>query len=268
LNRIPDNPGNVPNPQFFSRVAPGASPLSSANKECLGYLLGTIAATNQFQNLSLPWRQGGKDTGEATNDKPVTIKRVLDQPKEDVQIDLVKDQYTPVHRTITFVRGQQLPFWAALTPKEVPGHNEGTVPNNPIPPFKYLWNSMAVDTTLAAFSLSRDGKVKATVDNHNTIRIWDTALEQLKKQFSADGEVLDLSVAPDGQTVAVGYDNGEARIFNTSTGQAIKTWKADAKRVTAVSFLPDGTKLAISGDDKIIRLWDLKTSTAQEILGA
>jgi WD40 repeat protein len=107
-------------------------------------------------------------------------------------------------------------------------------------------------------SFSPDSKKIATVSLDKTIKIWDTTtkeeLEILENLPDINGS-YSVDFAPNGtQLAVVGYQDGSVKVWdlNTKTAKVIGNHK---KSATFVRFSHDGSLLASSSRDGIIKLW-------------
>ena len=65
--------------------------------------------------------------------------------------------------------------------------------------------------------------------------------------------------SPDGKTIASASDDETVRLWNTTTGQHLKTITGHTDIVERVCFSPDGKTIASASWDKTVRLWDATT---------
>ncbi|WP_416212377.1 WD40 repeat domain-containing protein [Nostoc sp. DedQUE09] len=71
-----------------------------------------------------------------------------------------------------------------------------------------------------------------------------------------------VSFSPDGKMLASASDDHTVKLWDTSTGQEIKTLIGHTNWIWGVSFSPDGKMLASASKDKTVKLWD--TSIGKE----
>jgi WD40 repeat protein/tRNA A-37 threonylcarbamoyl transferase component Bud32 len=104
---------------------------------------------------------------------------------------------------------------------------------------------------------SRDGRRLVTGGFDGTLRIWDSESgRQLRELPQSTAVTLDLS--PDGRRVAAA-DDSVVRIWNVQTGQCERELRGHSAPVWCVMFTPDGTRVATTGMDRVLRLWDARS---------
>jgi WD40 repeat protein len=126
-------------------------------------------------------------------------------------------------------------------------------------------------------AFSHDGRVLAAGSADDSVRLWDTADPRHPRPLATlTGPAVVESVAfsPDGTTIAAGSADGRVRLWRLagSADGRVRLWRlagagrpvalgrpltAQAGIVDAVTFSPDGRKLAVSGGDSEVWLWDL-----------
>jgi WD40 repeat protein len=118
---------------------------------------------------------------------------------------------------------------------------------------------------VTSLAFSPDGKTLASGSNHDdpTLILWDLATQDPRQSFACeDWGVLCIAFSPDGKTVAMG-DGGNweswIRIRHVATGRLLKEFPAHISGVHSLAFSPDGKKLASSGTDARVKVWDVGT---------
>ena len=79
--------------------------------------------------------------------------------------------------------------------------------------------------------------------------------------------VYDLSLSPDGKTLATGSLDNTVKLWDMETKEYIGTLEGHSNYINAVSFSPDGMRLASCSGDNTVRLWDMETHTEIATLG-
>jgi len=104
-----------------------------------------------------------------------------------------------------------------------------------------------------------DGRKVLSSSLDQTVRVWDVDAGIELKCFDRQTN-RSAAFAPDGKTALCGalYD-GKLRLFDVTTGKALKVLPGHADWVVGVAFAADG-KLALSGGlDRTVKLWDVPT---------
>jgi FOG: WD40 repeat len=80
-------------------------------------------------------------------------------------------------------------------------------------------------------------------------------------QDSVGAAVTCFALAPAGDIVAIGGEDGQIRLWSLVTDKVVRTIAAyqEKQYIGRMAFSPDGKRLAFQADDKPLRLWDLAT---------
>jgi len=73
------------------------------------------------------------------------------------------------------------------------------------------------------------------------------------------GEVQNIRFSPNGQILASGGQYGKVVLWNSNTGQVIKSINAHSGRVVEVTFSPNGQMVASCSEDGSARVWDVNS---------
>src|SRR5438067_1326087 len=97
---------------------------------------------------------------------------------------------------------------------------------------------------------SPDGRVLASGDNDNTIRLWDGRTGQPLRTL--EGHPLyatSLAWSPDGRVLVSGSGDNTIRLWDGRTGQLLRTLEGHTNRINCLSFSSDGRLLASKSAD-------------------
>lgn len=78
--------------------------------------------------------------------------------------------------------------------------------------------------------------------------------------------VNDLAFSLDGRQLATASQDQTIKMWDTSTGQELKTLRGHTGGVGCVAFTPDSQRLVSSSNDQTIRIWDVSTGLERSCL--
>lgn len=118
-------------------------------------------------------------------------------------------------------------------------------------------HSLTLPASPDSAAFSRDGKRMAC--GSNGVRLFDVATgKELLADTGHAGQVVEISVTPDGKTAATAGHDGTARVWDVESGKLLHTFAENFGRVASVSITPDGKRLAV-GDLDWVKVFDLTT---------
>ncbi|MEM1253370.1 MAG: BTAD domain-containing putative transcriptional regulator [Cyanobacteria bacterium P01_H01_bin.21] len=121
-----------------------------------------------------------------------------------------------------------------------------------------------------AVAFSPNGQLLAASDTSGQIWLWQTDhLDQPYLTWQGHNNwVWSLAFSPDSQILVSGCDDEEdtLKLWDTQTGQHLRTLHVPDSRVRAVGWHPQQTVIASSGVDGAIRLWDPESGDCLQTL--
>lgn len=108
-------------------------------------------------------------------------------------------------------------------------------------------------TVVETVAFSPDGTLFAA-SGTGPVRSWNTATGA--EAGTLDTEVTKAALSPDGTLLATaGTSDYDVRLWDSETGELVKTFTGHANAVNAIAFSADGRLLATGGDDQTARVW-------------
>ncbi len=93
-----------------------------------------------------------------------------------------------------------------------------------------------------------------------SIELWDFRTEELLFLNEEGMYVTDLTFSSDGSILVVGYINGIITLFDTDNGSeliSIQAHSPEIGAITAITFNPERTMIAVGSNDGTISLWGI-----------
>jgi WD40 repeat protein len=112
-----------------------------------------------------------------------------------------------------------------------------------------------------ALAVSPDGKLLASGSRDETIELWNLETGTLLRNLSQhQASVRSLAIAPDSKTLISGSFDQTIILWGLPEGIVSKTM-IDQEPIAAIALSTDGSFLASTGDDGIVKLWSLATGS-------
>jgi WD40 repeat protein len=92
--------------------------------------------------------------------------------------------------------------------------------------------------------------IESAIETHGYIPEYVLIAPLEEEEF-----IFSLALSPDGEVLAVGYQDSTVRLWNMESGEQLIVLEGHEGRVVSLAFSPDGTLLASGGADGTVRLW-------------
>ena len=125
-------------------------------------------------------------------------------------------------------------------------------------------SSSAAHRCYTCVAFGPDGRRLAAAGTDQVLRIWDSAdgRELLVLKGRPWDEVSSLAFSPDGTKLAAARGD-DVRVWDAIHGQEPPRIRCRAGPVHNTLFSPDGSRLATTGQDELVRIWDVSSGEAK-----
>lgn len=121
------------------------------------------------------------------------------------------------------------------------------------------------EASVYAGTLSPDGKYVALA-TESSLELRNTEDQSVGgTPLSMTVLISALAFSPDGKHLAVGFEDGDIKIFDPWTGHPVQTLKGHSRPVYKVSFSSSGDHLISCSSDKSLRLWRIESDVAGQL---
>jgi len=96
--------------------------------------------------------------------------------------------------------------------------------------------------------------------NGASVRVWNWTPQQPGADFSAPARVRSLAFSPDGESLAVGLENGSIEIKELFSSARPIVLTGHEEPVDFVAFSRDGTRLVSNSSDRTFRSWNIQAA--------
>lgn len=112
---------------------------------------------------------------------------------------------------------------------------------------------------VSTVEFSADGMLLMSASNRGAARIWNLeAKEMLAELPTGEGENRDVSLSPDGHSIAVAKEDGRIRVTDVTTGSVLHQFRPNPG-IEAIAWSPDSTAIATGSYSGAIRVWSIET---------
>jgi len=131
-----------------------------------------------------------------------------------------------------------------------------------------LWNVPSGDciktfvghtSAIMSVAFSPNGQLLASGSHDRTVRIWDIASGECLRVLSCDTRIWSICFSADGQTLASG-SHETISLWDVRSGDCLTTIQGHTGEVYAMTFLGSSSTLVSSGQDGMIKLWNVQTN--------
>lgn len=148
------------------------------------------------------------------------------------------------------------------------GSNSGEVKVWNLNGNKMVANVSYSQEQVVSIAFSPDGKALAAGGTGSSLHLLDVATGRTRNLDGHTGEITSVDFQPDSELLASGSTDKTVRLWNATTGSLVKTLATLDVHVNAISFSPDGKRLAIGTAGGQLSVLSLESNKTQNLSGA
>jgi WD40 repeat protein len=109
---------------------------------------------------------------------------------------------------------------------------------------------------ILGLAVSPDGMLLACATSNGTVILWDTTSSEIIRRIDLHGAAQAVTISDDGTLVAAAWDHAIG-IWSIQGEHPVATCDLTIKGIYALAFDHRGSRLAQTGADGKVRIWDL-----------
>jgi WD40 repeat protein/serine/threonine protein kinase len=121
------------------------------------------------------------------------------------------------------------------------------------------------ETGTGGLTFSRDGRTLVSGGMDGSVRVWNLATGAVRRLRMHKSWVAHVALAPDGNALVTA--DGEGAVLWDLGAVEGRMLPAAVGEVRVIAFAPDGSRFAIGGDDRVVRVWDMPSLVMRSIHG-